>query len=115
MNTNLEKALAKPMNHISNVKDCFEYCSTKDDIEEVIRRIPNMFGAWDVYYSENDKTFVVTNFYVENGENYEDEEEYEFYTEEDLEEELLDEMYHDCSEDELRKMGCFDNLNEEDN
>ena len=29
-------------------------------------------------------------------------------------EDELDSLYHDCSEAELRKMGCFDNLNEED-
>lgn len=29
-------------------------------------------------------------------------------------EDETDSLYHDCSEDELRKMGCFDNLNEED-
>ena len=34
--------------------------------------------------------------------------------EEDDEEILIDRLYHDCSEDELRAMGCFDNLNEED-
>jgi hypothetical protein len=32
----------------------------------------------------------------------------------DIEEEELDALYHDCSEDELRAMGCFDNLNDED-
>lgn len=31
----------------------------------------------------------------------------------DLEEEEIDRTYHDYSEEELRKMGCFDNLNEE--
>lgn len=29
----------------------------------------------------------------------------------DDEEEFIDSAYHDCSEDELRAMGCFDNLN----
>lgn len=33
----------------------------------------------------------------------------------DTEEAETDELYHDASEEELRKMGCFDNLNEEDN
>lgn len=28
--------------------------------------------------------------------------------------EYIDEVYHDYSEDELRAMGCFDNLNEEE-
>jgi hypothetical protein len=32
----------------------------------------------------------------------------------DLEEVEIDELYHDASEEELRKMGCFDNLSEED-
>ena len=30
----------------------------------------------------------------------------------DLEEIEIDNLYHDYSEDELRKMGCFDNLND---
>lgn len=33
----------------------------------------------------------------------------------DEEEEELDSLYHDASEDELRKMGAFDNLDDEDN
>ena len=32
----------------------------------------------------------------------------------DLEEIEIDEEYHDYSEDELRKMGCFDNLYEDE-
>ena len=32
----------------------------------------------------------------------------------DLEEIEIDEEYHDYSEDELRKMGCFDNLDDEE-
>jgi hypothetical protein len=31
----------------------------------------------------------------------------------DTEEEYIDQMYHDYSEEELRAMGCFDNLREE--
>ena len=38
----------------------------------------------------------------------EDEEE----VDEDTEEDYYDEFYHDASEEELRKMGCFDNLND---
>ena len=32
----------------------------------------------------------------------------------DLEEIEIDEEYHDYSEDELRKMGCFDNLGDDE-
>ena len=32
----------------------------------------------------------------------------------DEEEEEIDRLYHDASEEELRKMGCFANLDEED-
>ena len=31
----------------------------------------------------------------------------------DPEEDEIDRLYHDASEEELRAMGCFDNLNEE--
>lgn len=32
----------------------------------------------------------------------------------DSEEYIIDRLYHDASEDELRKMGVFDNLNDEE-
>jgi hypothetical protein len=32
----------------------------------------------------------------------------------DVEEQEIDRLYHDASEDELRAMGCFDNLNDEE-
>ncbi len=32
----------------------------------------------------------------------------------DEEEDLIDSLYHDASEEELRAMGCFDNLNEDE-
>lgn len=35
----------------------------------------------------------------------------EIYFEDDEEDEI-DRLYHDYSEDELRRMGCFDNLND---
>lgn len=31
-----------------------------------------------------------------------------------IEEDTIDKLYHDASEDELRKMGAFDNLNDEE-
>ena len=35
-----------------------------------------------------------------------------FYDEDEDEEDYYDELYRDASEEELRKMGCFDNLND---
>lgn len=38
----------------------------------------------------------------------------ELFYEEDEEEVLIDTLYHDASEEELRAMGCFDNLGEDE-
>ena len=38
----------------------------------------------------------------------------EYAAECEYEEEELDDLYHDYSEEELREMGCFDNLSEEE-
>ena len=39
---------------------------------------------------------------------------FETFEDEDEEEIEIDELYHDCSEEELRKMGCFCNLTDEE-
>lgn len=44
----------------------------------------------------------------------EDLEDYIDFDEEDEEEVEIDTLYHDCSEDELRKMGCFGDEEEEE-
>ena len=80
MNEKLANALRKPMTHISDVRRCFNLCATEEDVEEVIGRIPSMFGLFTAEFTD-DETFIITNIYCEDGCDYEEEAEYEFYVE----------------------------------
>lgn len=69
----------------------------------------------DVYPDGMDETQINDLFWFEEDWiaemlGYED---FEAIMHRDDEEEEIDALYHDYSEEELRKMGCFDNLNEE--
>lgn len=78
-NTFLEKLLSKPMNHISDVRACFNYCRNREEVEKVLRKIPNGFGTFDVDYDSDDETFCIVNYYEENGVDECEEVEYEFW------------------------------------
>jgi hypothetical protein len=77
----LKEALSKPMEHIRDVRNCFDLCSNGADVEKVIRMIPNCFGTFEVEYSEDEETFTIINYYEENGVEECDEIEYDFYKE----------------------------------
>ena len=106
MTARLRDLLNKPMKHISDVRRCFNYCQNEDDVEEVLGMIPRKHGDFEVDYPASGETFIVTNTFIENDEMFEESAEYGFFTEEDE----IDDRYHDCTEEELRKMGCFNNL-----
>ena len=80
-NAKLDKLLSKPMTHISDIRACFNYCCNSEDVEKVIKRIPNCFGLFTVDYGEDEETFTIVNYYEENGIDECEEAEYEFYTE----------------------------------
>ncbi len=62
--TELEQFLAKPLTHILDVKLAFSLCKSSRDVEEVIRRLPAMFGSFTVEYDlENDGFTVRNDFY----------------------------------------------------
>jgi hypothetical protein len=77
----LEELLAKPMNHISDVRACFEYCSNANDIEKVIRKIPGGFGSFDVEFNEDGDSFTIINTFDDGGSFETEEEEFDFYVE----------------------------------
>ena len=79
MNKKLANALNNPMKHISDVRRCFNLCSTQEDVKEVIGSIPAKFGNFNVEFSDDGETFVISNSFYEEGEYYEEEAEYEFY------------------------------------
>lgn len=108
MTARLRDLLNKPMKHISDVRRCFNYCQTEDDVEEVLGMIPRKHGDFEVDYPASGETFIVTNTFIENDEMFEETAEYEFFTEEAE----RDGIYHDCTTDEHMKLGCFHNLKE---
>jgi hypothetical protein len=77
----LKELLSKPMEHIRDVRECFNYCKDGNDVEKVIKMIPNCFGSFEVEYGEDEETFTIINYYEENGVDECEEVEYEFYTE----------------------------------
>lgn len=79
--SNLDTLLRKPMEHIHNIHECFNYCKDRNDIKRVIKMIPNYFGSFEVEYSEDNKTFTIINYYEENGIDKCEETEHEFCVE----------------------------------
>lgn len=77
----LKELLSKPMEHIRDVRECFNYCKDRNDVEKVIKMIPNCFGSFEVEYGEDEETFTIINYYEENGVDECEEVEYEFYEE----------------------------------
>lgn len=77
----LKELLSKPMEHIRDVRECFNYCKDGNDVEKVIKMIPNCFGSFEVEYGEDEETFTIINYYEENGVDECEEVEYEFYEE----------------------------------
>jgi hypothetical protein len=78
----LTELLSKPMTHISDIRKCFNYCANGNDVNKVIRMIPNCFGSFEAEYGEDEETFTIINYYEENGVDECEEAEYEFYCEE---------------------------------
>lgn len=108
MTARLRDLLNKPMKHISDVRRCFNFCQTEEDVEEVLGMIPRKHGDFEVDYPASGETFIVTNTFVENDELFEETAEYEFF----VEEAARDDIYSDCTTDELKSMGSFNNLKE---
>lgn len=76
----LDSLLRKPMLHISAVRDCFNHCRTKQDVERVIDMIPSVFGTFEVEYDDEDESvFIITNEYCEAGDIFVTEAEYYFW------------------------------------
>jgi hypothetical protein len=78
----LEELLAKPMTHISDVRRCFNYCKDREDVEKVLKMIPNCFGTFYSEYDVDDEIFTIVNYYEENGIDECEEADYEFWVEE---------------------------------
>lgn len=81
MNGTLKQTLDKPMKALSDVRNCFYYCETVDDIREVIRAIPSEFGEFEIQkVSEREGYFTIQNFFEVDGEAKARIMAYDFYT-----------------------------------
>lgn len=91
----------------SGAEDTYEKIVKADKLDELESFLEEYFG--DVIPSETaindllwfDGEYVLSSLGLAENED-------------DFEEDELDDVYHDCSEEELREMGAFDNLNTED-
>ena len=89
MNTKLKHMLERPIKTILDIRVCFDYCSNLDDIKEVIKRIPNKFGEFEVLMtSEKENYFMIQNFYESKGELKSQIASYDFYN-------VKEEYYYD--------------------
>jgi hypothetical protein len=69
-----EDLLKLPMRHINDVKNCLAACKSKQDVFEVLKVIPNMFGEWCVEFDDEYDTFAIINTYFdEDGGEFEEE------------------------------------------
>ena len=80
MNSKLRQVIMTPMRTILAVRTCFEYCANLEDIQEVIKRIPPKYGAFEVSeVSEEKGCFMIQNFFEKYGETHVQQEVYNFY------------------------------------
>lgn len=68
----LDENATTEFNHIDDVWNELEKCKSVEDMEKLIKNIPNKFGSFDIELSDDGKTAKVTNTYEENGEYNED-------------------------------------------
>lgn len=80
MNTKLRQSITTPMRTILAVRTCFEYCSTLEDVQKVIRKIPPKYGEFRISkVSEDAGYFIIQNIFEKYGELHVQQETYKFY------------------------------------
>ena len=80
MNNKLIHVMAPPMRTILAVRACFEYCENLEDVQEVIKRIPAKYGAFESSeVSDEDGYFMIQNFFEKYGDMQVQQEVYYFY------------------------------------
>ena len=68
----LDENATTEFNHIDDVWNELEKCKSVEDMEKLVKNIPNKFGSFDIELSDDGKTAKVTNTYEENGDYNED-------------------------------------------
>ena len=69
MNEKLREYLDTPMRTILAVRACFDYCENEADIREVIKKIPDKFGEFNILMvSSREEFFMIQNLFEKDGE-----------------------------------------------
>ena len=91
MHAKLERILALPIRDNLDVRACFDFCQTVEDIREVIRKIPKDLGVFDILMiDEREGYFMIHNFFKEDEDYKYETVSYDFYN-------IKDDYYYDFS------------------
>lgn len=91
MHNKLQRILDLPIRDREDVKACFDFCQTVEDIREVIKKIPKELGVFDILHiDEREGYFMVHNFFEKEGEYKYETVSYDFYN-------IKDDLYYDFS------------------
>lgn len=109
------------MKEYKHIRDCWNAiaeCKTALEIKALIETFPRWSGDWDLEVGEDDE-LVVTNTGADACTEYCDITSKSLEVdltgfEDAAEEDLLDTLYHDYTQEELEMLGAFDNMSEAD-
>lgn len=88
MNHKLQRLLGLPIRE-EDIRAYFDFCSTADDIREVIRRLHSEFGEFEILMiDEREGYFMIQRFYNQEGELKSETVSYDFYS-------VKDDLYYD--------------------
>lgn len=89
MHAKLQRILSLPMRDTLDVRACFDFCQTVEDIKEVIKKIPPELGNFELLMiDEKEGYFMIQNFFTKDGELQAENVSYDFYN-------VKDDYYYD--------------------
>ena len=89
MHDKLQRILALPMRDTLDVRACFDFCQTVDDIREVIKKIPTELGDFELLMiDEREGYFMIQNFFEKDGKLESQIVSYDFYS-------VKEDLYYD--------------------
>lgn len=89
MHAKLQRILSLPMRDTLDVRACFDFCQTVDDIREVIKKIPPELGDFELLMiDEKEGYFMIQNFFKKEGDLKAETVSYDFYN-------IKDDYYYD--------------------
>ena len=89
MHNKLQRILDLPIRDREDVKACFDFCQTVEDIREVIKKIPKELGVFDILLiDEREGYFMIQNLFEKDGKLESQIVSYDFYS-------VKEDLYYD--------------------